>query len=94
MSDTYTYALTTSGMIRRSDGAIIPPDPANRDYQAFLEWQAAGNTPTPAPVAPPAVVLPRPTTLEADPEGNMDATTRRYVDEQIATVEQEIQSRR
>lgn len=24
---------------------IIPEDPANTDYQAFLEWVAAGNTP-------------------------------------------------
>jgi len=30
----------------------IPPDPANTDYAAYLEWVAAGNTPEPAPVAP------------------------------------------
>lgn len=29
----------------RNDGATIPPDPNNIDYQAFLEWVAAGNTP-------------------------------------------------
>ena len=26
----------------------IPPDPNNRHYQAYLEWVAEGNTPTPA----------------------------------------------
>ena len=26
----------------------IPKDPANTDYQEYLEWVAAGNTPDPA----------------------------------------------
>lgn len=94
MSETITYQLLTGtdSVKRLPDGAFIPPDPANRDWQMFLEWVAAGNTPLPAPgsIAPPIVTLPQPTTLEADPEGDMDATTKRYVDEQIATLQQQL----
>jgi hypothetical protein len=49
------YKLTKSSMTnevvgiqRISDTAFIPLDPANTDYQKYLEWVAEGNTPTPA----------------------------------------------
>ena len=52
------YQLTTSDYIlRTTDGAFIPPDPANTDYAAYLEWVEAGNTPEPAPIVEPPIPL-------------------------------------
>jgi len=33
---------------RLTDSAFIPFDSNNRDYQEYLKWVAAGNTPEPA----------------------------------------------
>ena len=32
-------------IIKLGDGAYIPFDPANTDYQEYLEWVSEGNTP-------------------------------------------------
>jgi len=37
--------------VLRSDGWIIPFDPDNTDYQAYLKWLEAGNTPEAADAA-------------------------------------------
>ena len=34
--------------IGSSDGWLIPFDPDNTDYQAYLKWLEEGNTPLPA----------------------------------------------
>jgi hypothetical protein len=43
------YKLTekNNGVIR-NDGAFIPFDPANTDYQAYLKWVDEGGIPEPA----------------------------------------------
>ena len=36
------------GVKRLEDGAGIPLEPDNTDYQAYLKWLEEGNTPLPA----------------------------------------------
>jgi len=45
-----TYKLEKFGtcVVRLADNAFIPFDPANTDYQEYLEWIAEGNEPLPA----------------------------------------------
>lgn len=55
----YTQLADHSGVrhdfvVRDRDGAIIPADPANTDWQAYQAWLKAGNAP--AQGAPPTPV--------------------------------------
>lgn len=44
-----TMKNTNANCVKRlTDGASIPFDPDNTDYQAYLAWVAEGNTPLPA----------------------------------------------
>jgi hypothetical protein len=61
-------------MIQRdADGAFIPFDPGNRDYQDYLAWLDEGNEPKSA--TPPASTLPEVVPVEdrvADLETRVD----------------------
>jgi hypothetical protein len=45
--DTITHK-ESNVIIRLSDNAFIPFDPANTDYQAYLKWLDEGGVPEPA----------------------------------------------
>jgi hypothetical protein len=53
------YTLTSNTLaanaqqVIRSDGAYIPPDPGNMDFQTYLAWLAAGGTPMPCTAQAP-----------------------------------------
>jgi len=58
---TLMYQLTTGDtIIRLTDNAFIPPDPANTDYQQYLLWLEEGNTPLP----PDPIPEPEPLTAQ------------------------------
>ena len=65
----------SASMIQRDqDGAFIPFDPDNVDYQDYLAWLDEGNEPT--PYTPPATTLPEVVPVEdrvADLETRVDA---------------------
>lgn len=82
------YQLTTSSnIIRITDRACIPADPANTDFAAYQRWLAAGNTPQPAdpPPAPDHAALRRAAyAAESDPIFFMaargEATPQQWLD--------------
>jgi hypothetical protein len=49
----YKFPRNDSGVIRLSDGAHVPDDVKNIDWQHYSAWVAAGNTPDPADPPPP-----------------------------------------
>lgn len=60
------YKLTnTSTVIRIADGAFIPADSNNTDYQEVLAWLAEGNTPEPIDAPTPLTPLQKIASIES-----------------------------
>lgn len=45
------------GIVRIDDGAFIPEDAGNVDFQAYLAWRAEGNEPATEPAPPEAIMV-------------------------------------
>jgi hypothetical protein len=67
----YQFAQWTSVVLRRADGVLIPTDPGNTDYIAYLAWSNAGGITD--PLTP--VYDQTDNTFSADPWSNIIADT-------------------
>jgi hypothetical protein len=45
--DSITKQISTQEIKRLPDGATVPNDPENTDWQAYQVWLSEGNTPLP-----------------------------------------------
>ena len=68
-----TYQLTAGTSILRSDGACVPADPGNSDFQAYLAWLSAGNSPQQATSPTQAQII---ATLESAVQAHMDGAAQ------------------
>lgn len=73
--DPITSAVSTQIIVRDEDGAFIPFDSDNVDYQAYEAWLAEGNKPNPPQAAPPIEEDPEPTIADIE-EQVQDIETR------------------
>lgn len=42
------FGSEITSVVKQDENMLIPFDPANTDYQAYLKWLSDGNTPLPA----------------------------------------------
>jgi len=49
----YKLLRDSTAVLRVEDGAVIPVDKGNADYELYLVWVSQGNAPLPADLPPP-----------------------------------------
>ena len=86
-TDYDTYALASGGVVRLIDGAFIPADPDNADWQAYQLWVAEGNTPRPLSPGPSYVW--NGSTWVEDPESAAEANNE-TLKQQLETNDAEV----
>ena len=66
--DAMQNKVSESLIVRDEDGAFIPFDDGNRDYQEYKAWLAEGNEPNPpkGDPTPPIETLPPPDIVEVN----------------------------
>lgn len=69
-----TYEIKDGFIIRKSDGAIIPPDQSNSDFVDYLEWVSAGNIP-PSHIPSEAEIT---SMYERALDNHMDSVAKRF----------------
>lgn len=84
--DTMSNAPSTRIIKRDEDGAFIPFDDANTDYQAYKAWLDEGNTPSPPPAnpVPPIETLPPPDIHEVNAQVQ-------DIDARLSTLEEKVE---
>ena len=82
----YQIIQNSPGVIRTTDGAHIPSDPGNRDWQEYQWWLAAGNAPLPAKV--PSLVVPSRVLMHRARLALLDAGLLDAVEAELASLPQ------
>ena len=88
--DPMANAISTTMIQRVSDGAFIPIDPDNTDYQAFMKWQMEGGMigpPLSAP-SPPIAEVPEPDIREVNAQVQDIDERLKALETQVSNVEQ------
>lgn len=94
-----SYQICSIGVVRQSDGAQIPDDPSNQDWQLYQEWLTLGLTPIPADPIPQPTLQERRWELYPSVQDQLDAlyaarqgddTALQQIDAQITSVNKSI----
>lgn len=89
VGDAMNNKISDTMIQRDEDGAFIPFDDANTDYQAYKAWLAEGNEPNPpqGTPTPPIETLPPPDITQVNAQVQ-------DIDERLTALEQQVEASR